>query len=135
MYVSFSRYSGPYELDNRLPTKASTVLEVGDVLKDDTGLAPATSDSELLGLCLQARASVANQDSIMIMLILDRAKFYGAAESGTFDREDDGGLGRDLASADGIAADVNTNKDFLVSFVLSTTQAVGKFTHLATTFR
>lgn len=136
MYVSFSRFSGPYELDDVKPTKASTALEVGDALEEDTGLAPAESDDEIHGIALQAKASsVSAQTSIQTLVILPRAKFYGEAEAGTFVRATDGNTAVDLNSADGLAADTTTNKDWLVLAVLSTTQAIGQFTHLATTFR
>lgn len=129
MYVSFSRISGPYELDDRRPSKASTVIEVGDALEDDTGLAPAESDDEIFGIALQARASAANQTAFQYLVILDRAKFYGEAESGTFVAITDTFC--DLASADGLAGDTNSNHDWEICYVLSTTQSVGYFTHLA----
>ena len=129
MYVSFSRISGPYELDDRRPSKASTVIEVGDALEDDTGLAPAESDDEIFGIALQARASAANQTGFQYLIILDRAKFYGEAEAGTFVNTTDTFC--DLNSADGLAADTNTNHDWEIAYVLSTSQSVGYFTHLA----
>lgn len=135
MYVSFSRYSGPYELDDTMPTKSSQVIAAGDALTDSTGLAPAATDNEIHGIALQARVSVANQTPIQIMIILDRTKFYGEAESGTFVHASDVNVPVDLASADGLAADVSTNDDWLVRKVLSTTQAIGQFTHVANTFR
>lgn len=135
MYISFSRISGPYELDDRMPTKASTVLAVGDALKEDTGLGPATSDAEIVALALQDRVSVANQTPIQTLIILDRAKFYGVAEAGTFVSTSDANIACDLNSADGLAADTSSNKDWIVMYVLSTTQAVGKFTHLASAQR
>ncbi len=136
MYVSFCRYSGPYEYDDRLPTKTSTALNVGDALANDTGLAPAATDNEIWGIALQAKSSaVATQASILIMVCLDRAKFYGEAESGTFVLATDFPGACDLNSADGLAADAATNKDFQNLFLLSSSQAVGKFTHLANTFR
>lgn len=131
MYVSFSRYSGPYELDNRLPTKASTALEAGEALRNNTGLAPATSDSEIWAIALQDRASVANQTAIQVMLILDRAKFYGEAEAGTFVLATDYPGFCDFNSADGLAADTDTNHDWQNAFLLSSTTGVGKFTHLS----
>ena len=133
MYVSFSRISGPYELDNRRPSKASTVIEVGDALEDDTGLAPAESDDEIFGICLEARASVANQTGFQYLVILDRAKFYGLAEAGTFVNTTDTFC--DFNSADGLAADTNSNHDWQVCYVLSTTESVGKFTHISTSNR
>lgn len=136
MYVSFCRYSGPYEYDDRLPTKASTVLAIGDALSNSTGLQPASTDEEIWGIALNNRVSVANQTPILIMLLVsDRAKFYGEAESGTFVLATDFPGFCDLASADGLAADVNTNHDFQNLFLLSTTQAVGRFTHNATSNR
>lgn len=136
MYISFCRYSGPYELDDRAPTKASTALAVGDALIEDTGLSVAVSDGEIQGIALQAKAvGVTAQTPIMVLQILPRAKFYGAAESGTFVTATDGNTFVDLASADGLAADTSTNDDWLVKFVLSSSEAVGQFTHLATTFR
>lgn len=134
--ITFCRISGPYEYNDVFPTKASTAIDVGDALKENTGLAPATTDTEIVALALQAKASsVSAQTSILTMIILDRAKFYGVAEAGTFVRETDGAKAVDLNSADGLDADATTNKDWLVYQVLTTTEAIGKFTHLATTFR
>lgn len=135
MPVSFCRVSGPYEYDDRAPTKASTVIAVGDALEQDTGLAPAESDDEIHGIALEGRASIADQAPILIMLILDRAKFFGLAETGTFVSTTDGNSYVDLNSADGLAADTNTNHDWYVNYVLSTTAAIGQFTHLANQVR
>ena len=131
MYVSFCRYSGPYELDNRLPTKTSTAIDAGDALENDTGLAPAETDDEIWGIALVDRASAANQTAIQIMLILDRAKFYGAAESGTFVLTTDYPGFCDFNSADGLLADTNTAHDWQNLFLLSSTEGIGKFTHIA----
>lgn len=137
MYVSFCRYSGPYEYDDRLPTKASTALAIGDALKNDTGLAPATSDSEIWGIALQAKASsVSAQTPILIMLLVsDRAKIYGEAEAGTFVLATDYPGFCDLNSADGLAADTDSAHDWQNLFLLTTTQGVGRFTHNATSNR
>lgn len=135
MNISFSRFSGPYELDSTRPTKASTVIAIGDALADSIGLTPAATNNEIHGLALQDRASVANQTAILTLIILPRAKFFGLAEVGTFVHATDVNTAVDLNSADGLAANTTTNKDWLVRKVLSTTQAIGQFTHLANTFR
>ncbi len=132
MYISFCRYSGPYEYDNRLPTKASTIIAVGSALSNSTGLQGASSDDEIWGVALQARASIADQAPIMIMLLTsDRTKFYGEASAGTFVLGTDFPGFCDLASATKLGADTNTNHDWQNLFLLSTTQGVGKFTHNA----
>lgn len=131
--VSFARISGPYEYDDRLPTKASTAIAVGDVLDcPSTGLQGADAGDSVVALALQAKAvGDATQDSILTLLLFgERQKFYGIAEAGAFDREDDGGQTRDLNSPDGIAANTSSQNDWLVLYVLDADEAVGRFVNL-----
>ena len=85
---------------------------------------------------MQTKASsVVARTPILVMFMFGRTKTYGEAEAGTFVTATDVPNAVDLNSADGLAADTTTNKDWLPFIVLSSTSAVGKFTHLATTFR
>ena len=134
MYVSFSRWSGPYDYDKLLPTKASAAIDIGDALKDDTGLAGLTTGVQAVAIALQAKlVGDATQNSILTMLLNNgRTKLYGSAETGTLVKATDAGHRVDISSPDGLAADVTTKGDFFVNQVLSTLTGVGKLVILAT---
>lgn len=133
MPVSFSRFSGPYEYDDRQLTKASTAIAVGNALRENTGLAPAISGSEIFGIAMQAKASsVSAQTPILIMWAYpNRTRFYGARGSGTLSAADVN-TRVDLSSEAALACDVTTNKDFLLTVRLSADEAVGMFSNTVT---
>lgn len=133
MPVSFSKFSGPYDLDDRQLTKASTLITAGNALKEDTGLAPATSGTEVFGIALATKAAaVAAQTPILIMWAYpNRTRFYGARGSGTLAAADVN-TRVDFSSAAALACDVTTNKDFLLMVRLSADEAVGIFSNTVT---
>lgn len=128
MPVSFSKISGPYELDDRWLTKASTQIDVGDAMKEDTGLAPATSGAKVLAVALEEKSSaVAAQTPIQYMLVYPgRTKFFGTRESGTLTQAEEKTF-LDLASADGFAGDVSTNDDLFIYARLDADSAIVQF--------
>lgn len=125
MPVSFSKWSGPYELDDRWITTASAAIDVGDALENNTELQTAESGDKIAAVALEAKASSdATTDPIQYMVVYPgRTKFFATRESGTLAQADEK-TKVDLASPDGINADVTTNGDCFVYARLDADSAV-----------
>lgn len=106
--------SGPWECDRTGVTVASTLISVADAVEEDSGqLSPAATNEQIAGVALETKtAADATTNPVQILLtFFGRTKFKGPREVGTLAAADRY-QGFDLNSADGLACDTQTNKDW-----------------------
>lgn len=133
MPVSFSKWSGAYELDDRWNTTASATIDVGDALENDTTLATAESGDKICAVALEAKASSDNTtDPIQYMIVYPgKTKFFATREAGTLTAADERKR-CDLNSPDGLAVDTTTNGDCFIYAFLDSDSCVILFSDPAT---
>lgn len=124
---------GPYELDQPLTTD-STAIGLMDAVESESGrINPADAGDKIVGVALESQGAATTGNTVQTLLIqTGRTRFLGPRESGTL-AVADVRTRIDLASPDGLAADVTTNGDYFVERRVDADTAKGVFSDPAWT--